>query len=233
LSLTLGTLTFLCLTGEAFDPASGKLLYREQHRDTFTEGHKVAGSARYVDPEGKLLLEKTARYAYSPSAPDMESVDPRSGESTQIRVSQEGVKIDYRAKKDEEFTRSLLLPVPGELVVDEGFSEFIRLKWDALIADEDGQEVEFAVPTRGRTYAFTVQVQKPTSEGANAEVRFRIRVRNVFLRLLVSPLTMTFDARDHRLVRYEGMTNVPDDHGHNYNARIEFPTPAVPCPAAT
>ena len=55
------------------------------------------------------------------------------------------------------------------------------------------------------------------------ELAFELRVKSMFLQMFVPPVVVSYDAQTRSLLRYEGVSNIRDAAGENFDVRIEFP----------
>ena len=101
----------------------------------------------------------------------------------------------------------------------------MRIYWDLLAA---GSQVEFdyAVPDRLRSFHFRIRrLDEP-----HQTLLLRIEPANWWLRWVVAHIDMCYDVTSRRLLTYEGITDMRDERGRRYRARIEFDYDAPPLP---
>ena len=53
-------------------------------------------------------------------------------------------------------------------------------------------------------------------------LKLRIEPANWWLRWIVSRIDITYDASKRRVLAYEGITDMRDEHGRRYRARLDF-----------
>jgi hypothetical protein len=81
--------------------------------------------------------------------------------------------------------------------------------------------LHFLVPSRLRAINFNVQhVRSDRVDGKAAEV-FSLNLTGL-LGWVVPAIDVTYDAAEHVLVRYEGISDLRDAHGDNLKASIVF-----------
>ena len=116
--------------------------------------------------------------------------------------------------------KSAPLPQPQDLVVDAGFDNFIPAHWSALMSGAP-VALPFLVISRLQVMNFEVRHLRSDQFDGRATEVFRMKLSGV-LGLLFAGIEVSYDSAEHRLVRYEGMTDVRDAAGENMQANIEF-----------
>ncbi len=101
--------------------------------------------------------------------------------------------------------------------INVGFDHAIRRYWD-LLAAGSSVEFDFAVPDRLRTFHFRIRRLSQSDE----ILKLRIEPANWWLRWIVSRIDITYDASKRRVLVYEGITDMRDEHGRRYRARLDF-----------
>tara|TARA_B100000809_G_scaffold52227_1_gene47546 strand:+ start:74 stop:364 length:291 start_codon:yes stop_codon:yes gene_type:complete len=80
------------------------------------------------------------------------------------------------------------------------------------------REFDFAVPDRLRAFHFRIRRLSQSDE----ILKLRIEPANWWLRWIVSRIDITYDASKRRVLAYEGITDMRDEHGRRYRARLDF-----------
>ncbi len=212
--------------GKALDPKTKQLLYSEQHKVVLdATGAYVSAYVEYLDPEGKLMAQKTLDFEHSQTAPAMMFHDKRSDQRITVskpftdsgdkllRILIEGVEM-----RDESFVEMSRAP----LVIDGGFDRLIALNWDELSRTKD-VSFEFLAVTRAQLFSFEVVAKK----GNNERVTLELHPRNFFINLLVDPITLEYDVTTKYLMRFEGLSNIEKfingkPSGNNYLVDIHY-----------
>lgn len=215
--------------GLARDPDSGALLYREQHLLDHDDGALRRRLVVYRCADGTAFARKQVDYGDSALAPAFDFVDARLGYREGLRRDDDGGELWVRRDAAGE-ERSA--PVAGgeALVADAGFDEFIRRRWQPLVA---GQPVplQFAVPARLDAYDFTVRRRGAGEVAGEPAEFFRLRLGGL-LGWLAPHIDVAYGRDSRRLLRFEGLSNLRDDQGEEpLLARIDFPRPAAPAEA--
>lgn len=210
--------------GEARDPASGNLLYTEQHWIRGSADAPLERRVLYRCPDGTAFARKRVDYRGHPTAPAFALEDVRAGHREGLRRDGGGVQVWYDGAPRP------LKAGDGPLVADAGFDAFVRARWDALVAGTP-QPLAFVVPSFGRALGFRVRpAGRDTLDGAPVE-RFRLSLDGL-LGAVAPSLDVAYDARTRELRRFTGVTNLRDDRGRQLKARIDFPRAPRPATEA-
>ena len=210
--------------GEAREPESDRLLYREQHLVRRRDGEPTERLVLYRCGDGTPFARKKVDYRGSSLAPEFAFEDARLGygEGLRRRTGVESVWVREGAGVAE---RSAALGDDTRLVADAGFDEFIRDNWSSLVS---GQSVplRFAVPSRLQSLGFKVDRQGSVQLGGEPAETFRLRLGGL-LGWIAPHIDVAYGRDSRRLLRFEGLSNLRDDDGESQLvARIEFPSPA-------
>lgn len=208
--------------GIAFDPDEDRVLYRESHYLLLEDAKVRERLVLYRCADGTPFARKQVRNDFgAPWLPEFEMNDARLGYQEGFRADGSALTVYYRDSADSETEREALADAPVDLVGDAGFDGFVQDHWDQLVAG-DTVRFHFLVPSRLDYMGFKVrQVEETTIEGRPARV-FRLALGGL-LGLIVSGIDVAYDADTRILMRFEGLSNVRDEEGDNYVARIEFP----------
>lgn len=224
---TLATLPALAAVdhreGTAYARDDGRVLYRESHY-TWTDGAHRRRLVLYRCPGGDVFARKTVDYTPSPTAPDFSFEDGRDGYREGVRRVDGGREVFVRESRDAAEQRRVLVP-PDGAVIDAGFDESVRMRWDALAAN--GVRVPFLVPSRFAFYDMRID----TDAAPAGDVR-RLRLQlDRWFGFLVDPIDLAYANDDRRLLEFSGVTGIRDPRGRPLEARIDFPQPAEPIDA--
>ena len=210
---------------DARDPASGRLLYREQHllrRD-------AAGLLRerlvlYRCPDGTPFARKRMDYRGGLLAPAFGLEDARTGYREGLRRLPTP-RLYVRASRSAGERSAPLRP--GGVVADAGFDEFVRAHWATLVAGR-AAPLDFAVPARLRSYRFSLARVGQARIGGEDAMLLRLRLDG-WLAWLAPHMDVAYGLHSRRLLRFEGVSNLPDPAGgRNWLARIDFGAPPSP-----
>ncbi len=216
------------LVGYAYDRSDDRLLYTEQHRFEREQGQLVRHQVDYVAADGALLASKTLDYQTNPYAPEFRLEDQRDQYVEGAAYTKKGYRL-FRVRDDK--SKDKLLKAGEERVADAGFDQFVRDHLEELLS---GEQKEFRMAIAGHLtelrFRATLLDREPLF-GVPA-ARFRIEPASL-LRWFADAIDITYATDTGRLLRYVGVTNIRNDEGTSYDARIEFPTNGSPTEAAT
>lgn len=184
----------MSVVGEAYDVENGELRYREIYRCS-TAGDRCV--VEYEDPAGELIARKVVDYQRSLHSPSLQVQDLRQGTT----VSIEG---DSRE----------------EVVIDAGFDNYVRLRWDDLMG---GMTVRFPFLVVGREKPLKMTASKMEPAACPAQrMCFRVALDNWLLGKLLTPIRLEYDADNRRLLQFEGVSNIRDVDGKSQRVRIDY-----------
>jgi hypothetical protein len=205
-------------TGAAAARRGENFLYGEHHVLLYRGGQLSERMVLYTCPNGAPFARKTVTYVDS-QAPDFFFDDASNGVQEGIRSEGGERSVFFRASRLEP-EKSAPLPHVAGLVADAGFDDFIQRNWHALMSGAE-LPLHFLVPSRLRAINFDVQhVRSDRVDGKPAEV-FSLNLTGL-LGWVVPGIDVTYDAAEHVLVRYEGISDLRDAHGDNLKASIVF-----------
>jgi len=171
----------------------------------------------YYAPDGALIAAKELDFTRGLSTPSFELVDRRSGYREGASWGRE--KLELFAG-NEDVKRSVVA-VGGSAVIDAGFHRFVQQNLTDLAAGV-AIDFDFAVPSLGRFVRFRVASDSVDSSGESIELT--MSPANRWVRWLVDPITLEY-SRSGRLLEFRGLSNMKDDRGKTYAARIVFEYP--------
>jgi len=205
--------------GRAYDKDSGALLYEERHVERRDGDEVVGAEVKYLDSRGHIFAVKQVDFSANPLAPEFRLHNRRTGHLEALRRLAEGtVEVRFQAAGTSQATKADLLAPLGSLA-DAGFDRFIEANWDELLKG-DPMACRFLVPSRLEFMNFRVRHQDAGDDFGI--VYFALELDSALLRLVVPSITVAYDRATRRLLRYEGMSNIRDAAGDNYDVRIEF-----------
>jgi hypothetical protein len=208
----------LTFVGRAHDLETGALLYTETHAVRDSGGPQEARVVSYRCAGGALFARKTLDFGATRIAPAFALDDARSGTSEGLERGARGFSVFARSRGATP--RSKALSDVSGMVVDAGFDEFVRARWETL----DGGAplvVPFLVPSRLDTVKFRVRKTGETTIDGRAASVFRLSVASPFGWFLPD-IDVSYRKEDRRLLRYRGLTNLRDAEGGMISARIDF-----------
>ncbi len=211
-------------SARAHDLDSGELIYTEQHRQCRDKDadRPLRGEIRYFDPAGREIGYKWLDYAPGATAPDFRLDDRRAGYVEGARRVADGIELFRSADTAGELRRKVL-EVPATPVIDSGFDEFVRQNLARIRAGETVR-LTFVVAGRLDSFRFRARAVGEESWQGRPAVRILVEHDSFFVRMLIDPITLWYDASNGRLLEYRGISNVSSADGSNYDARIVYST---------
>lgn len=206
--------------GNAFELASGKMIYIESHYLHFVDAALSDRVVLYRCPNGKPFGRKVMQTKGKPLMPEFELTDARFGYREGLATRPGGLTVFYQAssKKREKFDT---LDAKRALVADAGFDEFVRTHWTTLVGGSS-VALDFVVPSQLDYLGFKVKwVKKSAIDGEAVQV-FKLAPSGI-LGWVTSGLDVTYADSDRSLRQFAGISNIRDLSGDNYEAKIEFP----------
>ncbi len=225
-----GAITLAAERADARDAEDGRLLYREEHLLRYADGALRERLVTYRCADGTAFARKRVDYAGAALAPAFVLDDARTG--YREGLAREGAAARALVRETAAAPeRSGPLAASPSLVADAGFDEFIRRHWDTLVPAGEAR-IDFVVPSRLEALGFRVRGLGPGDIDGVPAQRFRLTLGG-WLAWIAPQIDVAYDARDRRLLRYEGLSNIRDADGDPLLARIDFapPPPAPPAEA--
>ncbi len=203
------------VTGQVRDAQTHALLYTEVHEQNLgADGAMLTGVTTYQDPQGKTFARKTLDFRQQRCIPLFTLDVPGQAYSEGIRRL--GAKAELFKRDGGEERREQLTVREGLVAADEGFNQLVR---DQLTALSRGDTVSFTLLVAGsldqfrfRARAVSGKLADTGSADANAKLPpLVVRVEpDSMLRMVVPPIILSYDAHSRQLLRYEGMSNIPN-----------------------
>lgn len=207
--------------GYARDLKTGVALYTEHHTERYRDNKLIEREVEYRCPNGKRFAEKSLSLQPTGYVPDFLTRDLRNGYTEGVRTQAQRREV-FVLRNSASTEQAKPLPEAPALVADAGFDVLIGERFDAL-KSEKAEVINFLVPSRLAAIEFRLREIASKPQDPKSSVRFQLAPNSAFFRLLVDPLEVTYHAKTHRLMSFEGLTNLRDDDGDNYSARIDFP----------
>jgi len=205
----------------AFTLDGEELLYVERHVESWRGDRLVERTVTYEDAAGRLIARKRVEYGDDSAQPSFEMNDLRTGLRESARVANGSVELFSGEPTDD--SGAVRVTLPESAVIDAGFDAFVRQKFPR-IARGERLDFEFAVPAMGRFFRFQLRPQGEIAYGRQPAIAVRMVPASRLLRLLLDPIDLVYD-RDGRLLEFRGLSNVTDEEGDRYKARIVFDYP--------
>ncbi|MCE9599189.1 MAG: hypothetical protein K8S54_14595 [Spirochaetia bacterium] len=207
------------IVSNAYDVQTGKYIYSEYHREFYSSGQHIYSIVEYRTPD-RLLARKVINFARSKEAPDFRLEDVRTGYLEGAEASASGYRLFARKSiRDPLMERILAIPEPA--VIDGGFDYFIRNKFDRIAAGER-MIIQFGSAFQQDFFRFDVYKTANGNFKGKPAIFINVEAHNFLLKKLVDPIRLVYSSQSRRLMSYTGVSNINDDNGKSYKARIEF-----------
>jgi hypothetical protein len=204
--------------GDAYDLATGKFVYSENHAEFFQGGEHAYSRVSYRDKDGKEFASKMITFKPNRLQPTYELKDSRDGYIEGIRRDAGGT-VYFARRKAADPLKEKRIQTPAPAVFDGGFDYFVRENFDEVCAGKN-KSFNFAVPIELDFFRFRV-ARKETG----AMCRLNLELDNVVLRQFVKPIKLWYDVQTKRLSKYEGISNINGDDGKSLKVRVVFTYP--------
>lgn len=206
--------------GKAYDRSSGKLLYIEHRAAGSTLDSSEPQKIEYRDAGGKLLASKTLSFPQA-YAPDYELLDARSGYLEGGQHVEDGFyRLYHRADADASMKENQV-EFSYTLVSDAGLPRFLRARMEYLLK-KGKVSFDLAAAQRTETYKFEASRLDDKDLAGRAAICIQVQPASM-LRMVVAPLIFSFDKENLQLLRYEGLSNIRDEAGKQFDVRIDYP----------
>ncbi|HET8704721.1 MAG TPA: hypothetical protein VFM46_00355, partial [Pseudomonadales bacterium] len=173
----------------AYAPDDNRLLYIEKHEEIWRENKLHRSLVRYFSPENKLLAEKKIDFTQSSTAPTFELNDLRDGYFEAAKPESGKIKLSARRNAQQNL-KEKLVTIPAPIVIDGGFDQFVKLRWDEL---QKGKVVHFnfVAPIEQDFFSFSVRKKADTRFAERAASVLEMRAESALVRMFVKPITLT------------------------------------------
>jgi hypothetical protein len=150
------------------------------------------------DPNGDVIIAEQAQFTPAYALQRFDATNKQLGYSGSVELSRGGRHLDYRLNQNGKLTTASE-DVADPVVAGPQLHGFILQHWDAL-AQGNSIPVRMIVMAKKTTYGFDIR----RDAQADGRTSFAITPSSWLVRLLVAPLSVTFDAATKNVVRYEG-----------------------------
>ena len=205
------------LTHKGTATKDGKVVYIEQHEALFRDGEVVTSKTTYTSPDGKPEATLTSDFKNSIPNADHEFHDLRDNRRYGVRWNDGKAVMWDKEEGEKERTEKIGKDfADGKLVIGgQGLHYYMRTRL-AEFAKKD-TAIAILIPGKLDWYSFLV-----TPAGVdNGLKKFVIKAQSAFLRLFAPQLEVWY-ADDGKLMRYRGLSNLPDAKGGNQQVEIKY-----------
>lgn len=204
-------------TGYAYELGTDRLLYIEAHNEYLEQGRVTRSEVVYRNPEGGVIARKQLNFHRNASNPDFRLENQANGHLEGANQRDDRLLVFFR-KTEDHALRERELRAPDDAIIDGGFDRFIENNWAALVRGEVFER-PFLVPSFQRFLDFRIYLERMT----DTDVVFVMEPASMLLRIVGDGIVVAYDRDSAALRRYEGISNIRDEDGENYEVRVEFP----------
>lgn len=208
--------------GVALEAKSKKPIYHEDHKVEYIGKLVNKVITTYTTPEGKQIAKLTSTFKENPQLPDTEFIDNRTGYKEITRLKGDEYHIETISPKGKKKNGSL--SVKDNLVCGQGYHNFIISNMDTFKVGEK-RELRFIIPSMRDYFTFDLTYLGPLNKEKPDEVTFRLDITNWILKMFADKIQVTYSKKDKILLRYEGLTNLKNDEGDQYDAILTYTFP--------
>ena len=207
------------VVSHAYDLKTGQYIYSEHHFEHYRGGRHTHSIVEYKTPD-RVLARKTITFISSRTAPDFRLEDLRTGYVEGAQAVPGGTRL-YVQKDRNQPLQERVVPIPPPAVIDGGSDYFVRDNF-ARLSRGERMTIHFGSSYQQDFFRFDIY---KTGEGdfkGRKAVFLNVEVSNFLLTRLVDPIKLAYDASTGRLLSFSGVSNVNDESGKSYRARIDF-----------
>lgn len=206
--------------GDAVDLDERTPLYVEEHEEAFEGGTRIKLLTTYRDVTGDVIAKRTTDFSNNTLLPTFRLDDVRTGYVEGVEVHGDSVRLYWRNAGSEPMQEKIMA-IPHPAIVDAGFNNFVQEQWDSLMGGAT-LEMNFGVPSKLDYYQFRLYKDSESMIDGRNVVVMKCDIDNFFLRIFVKPIVLTYDRESHRMVSYEGISNINNVDGKSYVVQILY-----------
>ncbi len=207
--------------GHAYDLTSNKAIYNEFHEEQWVAGKLSTSSTQYKGIKGNVLGSRKLNFSTGYELPTYRLDVTKNGYYEGAQILKGSIKVyHYDVETKKEHSKTLVVPAPA--VVDAGIGYFIKRNWTNIAAGKI-VSFNFVVPARLDYYKFRVRKVKNVDEQGHKGILICLEPDGFLLRSVIDPINITYDIATKRIIKYEGISNIPGSGDRNFDARLVYP----------
>lgn len=207
-SLTLPAAAMERFVGTAYARGGDTVLYREVHLGDASRQLIV-----FQCPDGTPFARKRLQTGTTPTQPDFDFTDARTGYEEGVRG--DGTRRVVYVRRVGAQRSEQALTVPPDAVIDAGFDAFLRARWDQVL--DRGASAPFLMTGKGKF--FPVNVVASGRDGTERRIELKL---DAWYGFAAPTIKVSYTDATRRLRRYEGPGTIRDARGKPLDVRIEF-----------
>ena len=212
---------FYAVSGSAYNPKTGKLVYRELITK-IDDNNKV--HVTYAKPDGIEFAHKVLDYSTEVFQPGVIFTDIRDDET--VSAVFDGGRLLLTHKKEGD-SQTKTLYETSKLVIDTGIDAVIQQQWTKLLSGKK-INIDLANPRFVEVEKLVIKQIEPSEsplsyKGAQASWKyFVIEPAGKFSSIFSDPMYYAYEPEGKFLMRYQGRSNIDNDKGEMWDVRIEY-----------
>lgn len=201
---------------------SGKTVYNEEHQVSYEGGLVKNVITTYKDTQGNIIATLTSKFGENNQLPNTEFIDKRTGYRETTTLKNNEYEITTQIKDGKKKSRSI--SVEDNLVCGQGYHNYIIKNLDSFKVNET-RELRFIIPSMRDYFTFDLTYLGPLNNEKPDEVTFRLDITNFILKMFADKIQVTYSKKDKVLLQYNGLTNLKDESGDQYDAKLTYEFP--------
>jgi hypothetical protein len=208
--------------GKAIHPETKKHLYSEEHTVEYKGEFVQKVVTKYKDPSGKEIAELTSTFKDNHRLPETTFNDKRNGYKEETKLAGDNYIITTTPAKGK--SKSKKISVEDNLVCGQGYHNYIIKNLDSFKVGET-KTIKFVLPSMRDYFSFDLTYLGPLEKGKPDEVTLRLDITNFILSMFADKIQVTYSKKEKTLLRYQGLTNLKNADGDQYDALLNYTYP--------
>lgn len=206
--------------GYAYDSDTNQLLYTESHHEQYSGGILQRSEVIYKDPAENIFASKIADFSNSQFMPEFALENTRTGHEEKTRFIDNKYEVIFSESKNNT-RKEAQIKFEDSAVSDAGFDNFILEHWDQIIAGKKFKR-DFLVPSMQEFLSFRIYQDAIVNKEGQSLRLINIEPDSFFVRVIAGTLKLYYDSDKPALRIFEGVSNMRDSKGDNYNVLIKY-----------
>ena len=195
---------------------NGKIIYKEKHSVEKENGFIKKVTTDYFNSEDKKIAQLTSSFNGNLFLPDSYFKDLRSNYTEETKL--EGEQYIVKTRVEGSKVKTTKIKIKSNMVSGQGFHNFVLKNYE-LLGSGKKVEINFIIPSMRDYFGFEISSMPNEKPGQSI---FRLEISNWLLSLIASEIKVTYEDTTKNLIIFNGLSNVKDDKGDQYNANIIY-----------
>lgn len=193
-----------------------QLVYIEKHKAKINpNGSYISLETDYFDKNNVKFASIKSNFNKNLYIPEVDFADQRFNILEKSRLIKNNSEIELTITNKDKITNKILT-TESNSILGQGFHNFIIQNFDKLLTDN--LEVAIILINKLNQFHFIIKKENLTSD----LVIFKVMPKNIFLKVLVDPIILTYSLKDRRLLSFSGISNIDNDKGDSQNVLIQY-----------